>query len=272
MEIALLFLKQTNRSHIFSQIKKSFPNFSDEDELKRKMEKFVFGLSDTFQSLSNSTPLHYENIIADLNREFLKVYFNTPSMAADTQNKTSLRRNMHQSANDTLESWRTKRTHGRKNQMREDFQAANGLPDSINYAYSALPPVELARERYGFDRQHIEGIEMRPNVNYHEEQFYTPAMMEFNSLTDRYTATPVGVSTPEADARLLERRIFRADEDGVENGIPTYRTWMHNRHPERDINENLTATEYIGHNHKKYDMTRLHAAADRHLRLKKNKF
>ena len=88
--------------------------------------------------------------------------------------------------------------------------------------------------------------------------FYTARMCNLNSAG--YENTPFGVSTPESDARLLSRRIFRA-EGGVENGIPIRQRALHGRRHERDIAEGLTATDYANFNYA-HDMSSLHRRID----------
>jgi hypothetical protein len=55
--------------------------------------------------------------------------------------------------------------------------------------------------------------------------------------------TPFGVATEESDARLLSRRTFRANEAGVENGIPRYESRLYKRFYERNIDEGLRGAE-----------------------------
>jgi hypothetical protein len=60
-----------------------------------------------------------------------------------------------------------------------------------------------------------------------------------------HTNDAFGNATPASDARLLERRIFRSNEDGVENGIPRYESRLYKRmyYMERDVTEALRPGE-----------------------------
>ena len=77
----------------------------------------------------------------------------------------------------------------------------------------------------------------------HVEQFGTGMMESLNRGHMPHEATPFGVSTPDADQRLLGRRTFRSNRDGVENGIPVYESRLYNRYLERDISEGLRNAE-----------------------------
>lgn len=66
-----------------------------------------------------------------------------------------------------------------------------------------------------------------------------------------------GVPSPENDARLMTRQIFRKDERGLENGIPYYERRLYNRAYERDVDETLRQGE-MGTILSGYDMRSLH--------------
>ena len=51
-------------------------------------------------------------------------------------------------------------------------------------------------------------------------------------------------ATRDSDDRLLSRRIFRKNERGEENGIPSYEKRLYNRHLERDVSETLRTSEF----------------------------
>lgn len=52
-----------------------------------------------------------------------------------------------------------------------------------------------------------------------------------------------GDGSAEEDARLLNRRIFRSNEQGIENGIPVYEQRLYRRNLERDAAESLAGRE-----------------------------
>lgn len=96
----------------------------------------------------------------------------------------------------------------------------------------------------------------------HQDMFFGGTYMQTLNRTDHpHELTPFGVSTPEADARLLSRKTFRKNEAGVENGIMRYEARLYNRNLERDINEGLRGPERdcMVHAH---DMTSLYNRID----------
>jgi len=66
-----------------------------------------------------------------------------------------------------------------------------------------------------------------------------------------------GNSIEDEDLKAFTRRTFRANEDGVENGIPKYRTWLHHRNYERDVAESLRAGGERGFMQRGYDNSTL---------------
>jgi hypothetical protein len=76
-----------------------------------------------------------------------------------------------------------------------------------------------------------------------------------------HTSDAFGNATPASDARLLERRIFRNNERGEENGIPSYEQRLYKRNLERDITEGLRPGER-GCLVSGYDMTELKSRVD----------
>ena len=70
------------------------------------------------------------------------------------------------------------------------------------------------------------------HLDFYENTAYKRAL-------NKNPTTRFGVATPESDARLLSRRIFRDNEDGVENGIPKYHTRIHHRAIDRDVSETM---------------------------------
>ena len=73
-----------------------------------------------------------------------------------------------------------------------------------------------------------------------------------NNMREAYALTPFGVSTPAADARLLERRTFRYN-----NEIPRYEARLQKRNLDRDVSEGLRNAERGCMVHG-YDMSSIH--------------
>lgn len=72
-----------------------------------------------------------------------------------------------------------------------------------------------------------------------------------------YGTSAFGNAIEDEDLKAFTRRTFRANEDGVENGIPKYRTWLHHRDYERDIAETLRAGGERGFMQRGYDNSTL---------------
>lgn len=153
------------------------------------------------------------------------------------------------SANEMLQTWNM--NSGRGVQMREDTQSG----DTYSNPFTG-----------GADNHVVSGVEFcdqsEINTSNHVTQLLSTSYMQaLNRDPDPHTATAFGNATPSSDARLLSRRVFRANEAGVENGIPNYRRRLHGRNLERDISEGLAGTERdcIVHGH---DMSSLRARVE----------
>ncbi len=112
------------------------------------------------------------------------------------------------------------------------------------------------------------GIVFSDQRQYGVNQYYDGL---FNSAFKALNKGPisggiVGDWSPQADEKMLNRRIFR-DEAGVENGIPFYNKKVCVRNYERDINETLGNTEY-GYKNYALDMADLYRRVDDRQRYK----
>ncbi len=105
------------------------------------------------------------------------------------------------------------------------------------------------------DQEHLG---QQRHIDMYENTSYKIAL-NGNSLP--HELVPFGVSTPDSDARLLGRSIFRRNEAGVENGIPRYESRLYNRHLERNIDEGLRNAEK-GYMQRGYDMESLYRRVD----------
>lgn len=150
--------------------------------------------------------------------------------------------------NDILSSWRS--APGRGVQAREDTgsDVYSNNPYQGSSDHMSTGVVFCDQSSIGSQR--------------HQDLFFGGSYIQSLNKTDRpHENTIFGVSTPESDARLLSRRIFRKNEAGVENGIPRYESRLYNRHLERDIDEGLRGAErgcmVSGH-----DMSSLYARVD----------
>lgn len=132
--------------------------------------------------------------------------------------------------NDILKTWLG--NSGRGVQAREDAAAGSNNPfDGSDNGHMETGIVFCDQSDIG-TQNHVEQYEntiYKHNLN----KEYMP-----------HESTVFGVSTIAADARLLNRRIFRKNTAGVENGIPRYESRLYNRHLERNISEGLHNAEH----------------------------
>jgi hypothetical protein len=169
--------------------------------------------------------------------------------------------------NDILNIWRS--SPGRPCEVRSDCA---GDPDG-GYGRSEWytdNPYYGTRDRHlstGIvfcDQSHLG---MQNHIDQYENTSYKIAL---NTTSRPHELVPFGVSTPASDARLLQRSIFRKNENGVENGILNREARLQRRYLERDINEGLRNAEkgYLLHGH---DMTSLYKRID-HKNQVRNKY
>ncbi len=96
---------------------------------------------------------------------------------------------------------------------------------------------------------------LQNHIDQYENTSYKIAL---NTVSRPHELVPFGVSTPASDARLLERSIFRKNENGIENGIPNREARLQRRYLERDIAEGLRGAEkdYILRGHDMSSLSR----------------
>lgn len=95
----------------------------------------------------------------------------------------------------------------------------------------------------------------------------TKYVLALNQDAQPHTNDAFGNATAASDARLLSRRTFNNNEEGIENGIPRYRSRLHGRNLDRDVREGMQGRERdcMVHGH---DMTSLHARVDEKNRVR----
>lgn len=82
------------------------------------------------------------------------------------------------------------------------------------------------------------------NTSNHVTQLLgTSYMLALNKDSQPHTNDAFGNATPASDSRLLQRRTFRSNEAGVENGIPRYEQRLYKRNLDRDVKESLQGQE-----------------------------
>jgi len=134
------------------------------------------------------------------------------------------------SPNDILRTW--KGNSGRGVQARDDPSGLHGDAYGGHGTYAGLG-----------DNHYVTGITFCDQSAYgtqnHVEMYENTAYKQaLNKPYMSHESTLFGTSTPESDARLLSRRIFRGD-----NEIPTYERRLYRRPLEKDIDEGLRGGE-----------------------------
>lgn len=175
------------------------------------------------------------------------------------------------SADDILDSWKT--NPGKGIQLREDPQgdayvvSSNGFTTSGNFTMGAGARQYNPYSGQG-DNKMATGVvfcdQSDLGTSNHLEQLLGNSYIQgLNKVQPgmEHAYDAVGNPTPASDARLLSRRLFWKNEQGVENGIPVYQQRLHRRNLERDLSESFNGVErdcmISG-----YDMTDLYARVD----------
>jgi len=236
------------------------------DNFKKNAVHFIERIKEEMLMSDPLTGVSYLEQVKCLNTEFIidRIEFikenvlekTVQSFRVDDQHATFRNNNQLSMTPDCLlNKW--KNSSGRNIQLREDRGGDNSTyGQRQKYSQSALTSgIEFC------DQSSL-------NTQNHVDQFYTSYMGGLNGDPNSYENTPFGVSTPASDARLLSRRIFRNNEDGVENGIPNYEKRLYNRNLEKDIGEGLQSSE-IDNFHYKHDVSSLHERIDHKNKIRK---
>lgn len=99
----------------------------------------------------------------------------------------------------------------------------------------------------------------------HVDAFFNQTMNLLNGPAPLHDGG-FGRNSVAEDKRLMQRRVFRSNEAGVENGVPVYEQRLYRRNLERDVRESLPSYEK-GCTVYKHDMTSLFKRID-----EKNKY
>lgn len=160
-----------------------------------------------------------------------------------------------QDANCILATWNTVVSHNP--QLRSDRQATAGSLQSGGYnAYNGAGDGHMVSGITFCDQSGL-------NTSSHVSALLDdPTTVALNRTTD-WTNTAFGNATPASDARLLSRRIFRRNEDGVENGVRMGEVRLQRRNLDRDIDETLHADGEMSGMSRGYDMSSLNCRVDR---------
>ena len=142
--------------------------------------------------------------------------------------------------------------HAHNQPVREEFSAR---PDGRKLGSSGAPMGAMRSTGITFCDQ--DGYGQSTHTALRE----TSMMRALNRGHLAHEETAFGTATDASDARLMSRRTFRKNEQGIENGIPVYEQRLYRRNYERDVDENLSSSEY-GMKLHGHDMSSLYALVD----------
>jgi len=155
----------------------------------------------------------------------------------DPTSRSSLKEHQRRNPNQVLASW--------------NVNAASALTGRDDSQYGNAPANEYAYSDQDALRTGITFSDQRTlGQNQYYDYLFNPAFHALNR--GQIAGGIVGDWSPQADERLLSRRIFR-NESGtgrggtgatVENGIPFYNITVTRRNLDRDITQNLRQGEY----------------------------
>ncbi len=209
------FISGSNTNALKNTINKQFPgNTLDFDEsikhFSQRMVKELY-MSDPIGSIDYQVQCFNSAFIEDRSN-FIRQTL-APSVTAysvgDNQPLSRYKQN--------LDTWSNNPAPGQC--LRDDMQ---GAPRSVYNEFGCDPGAAITF----CDQSHL-------NTSYHTEAFNTPWMQAMNrqvAVDDAGFGNP----TPESDARLLSRRVFRNN-----NEIPQYERRLQRRHVDYDIGETL---------------------------------
>jgi hypothetical protein len=236
-EIIIQFVSQNNIRYLYDESNKlSISN----DQFYSILDNFVQTISAEIMVSDPLPNITTRDQVNCYNRNFLNYMFNLVDsdnipneyQVFDNMPTTRYGRTYQGSANDLLKHWEF--NTGKPVQIRQDKQG-EPTTNQRNYYMSGITFCDQS------------DVGMNTHTDRYENTPYKNAL-------NKQISTPFGVSTIDSDRRLLERRSFRSNERGVENGIPLYETRLYNRPHEKDIGETLANTEY-DYQQQKWDMS-----------------
>ncbi len=274
-EIVLRFISQPNRTYLYRRLSGHF----NDSKVHRFLEDHLNGNVDVFagvieRELGMSDPMAGTTVfdqVVCFNNQFIGTqiaFINTHVLRSDERApmyvlKDGLPTSRHglqhhtSSPNFILQSWRS--NPGRAVQAREDLAGdINMDPSHPGVPYNPYYGQRDNLLSTGLVVCDQSRLGTQNHVEQYENTFYKQML---NAGSAAHESTAFGVSTPGADARLLDRRSFRTNEAGVENGIPRYEARLQRRNIDRDISEGLHNAERDCMVHG-YDMSTARARVD----------
>ena len=276
------FLSAENRDQLLRALTAYFNDSVLTEFDRQHFSGLIYRFSETLRiEFSTSDPLVgstlYDQLVC-LNNQFISVAINfikdahaketvcspyTVTDGAPTSRKSI--KQYYSTPNETLAGWL--KNSGRPVQMRD---ARDGDEGKSTYDGRDFPGV-------------VTGITFCDQSELGTSQHYAQlfggdgtggggkSYMELMNKSRPHELVPFGVSTPASDARLLSRRTFRKNEEGVENGIPRYERRLQRRALDRDVREGMRADGELGYIQQKYDMRGLYGLMD-YKNVTKNRF
>jgi hypothetical protein len=258
------FLSQPNRDYLYRYLDAHFANPAVTAWLQRNLNELATNFAAAIsQELSLSDPLDGTSILDNVrcfNGQFLRnqieligsQFYQESTPTYTVNDGLPAGRCAFGAPNTILGNWI--RDAGGSMDARDDSQADSGVPQ---------PPRRGKVANITFCDQGAIG-----NSQYLDQFFNESYVLALNK--DRrceadplaYTNQPLGWASVATDDRLLERKVFRKNEAGVENGIPRYEQRLYKRNLDRDITEGLRAGE-LGYKQRGYDMQPLYCRVDR---------
>lgn len=245
-DIVYLFGSDQNREYLATELRKYFKNHT----VSRFVNEHIHNLVDNYidrieEELSVSDPIPgttIEDQVESFNCQFIidRIgYIRNHVLSQDEPRYTVTdgmptsrfgAKHHNSNADRQLQTWAM--NPGRGVQGREDSHGENS-----------------SNPYWGRGDGHvISGIEFcdqsELNTSNHVSQLLgTSYMLALNNDSQPHTNDAFGNATPHSDARLMQRRIFRSNEAGVENGIPRYESRLYKRNLDRDVKESLQGKE-----------------------------
>jgi hypothetical protein len=259
------FNSAENKKYLMTTLVNAFNEPTVYKFLSDNLNTLVDHSADTFsQEMLNSDPLPGVTVYSQLNslnNQFLDdraAYIKThllkdhekPNLYVLNDGMATSRKSVEhyqQNSGKILESW--KQNSGRGMTAREDTQSDVYGSNPFNFSSSDGMHTGIAV----CDQSNI-------GTSHHVEALYGDNM--FQKLNNgKLWGGHLGDGSAEGDMRLLNRRIFRSNEDGVENGIPKYEQRLYRRNIDRDVSETLAGREREQGVYK-HDMSSLYSRVD----------
>ncbi len=247
------FQSDANKRELGNELTNAFNDAEVYKFVEANLDKLVDNFAKTWEvEMLNSDPiagLSVNEQINMLNAEFLedRSHFIKAQVLGDQERPNTYilhdggpatsrngLKHFQQKPDNILASW--KRNSGRGMTTREDTQ-------SDTYAHN---PYHFSSNYGGMTTGITVCDQSEIGTSQHVDTFYNDTNFRLLNGLDKgqkLWGGAFGDATPESDARLLSRRVFRSNERGEENGIPVYEQRLYRRNLERDVGEAMSGRE-----------------------------